>query len=80
MKERAKTHTDTFTLTLKIIKMPQGPASHEAVTTRAASHRLKSPLHQRLRRQSGPTADLAVTDTVGRLAGTLTANVEQSSS
>lgn len=79
MKERAKTHIDTFTLTLKIIKMPQGPASHEAVTTRA-SHRLKSPLHQRLRRQSGPTADLAVTDTVGRLAGTLTANVEQSSS
>lgn len=27
-----------------------------------------------------PTGDLAVTDTVGRLAGTLTANVEQSSS
>lgn len=59
--------------------MPQGPETRETVTT-PASHRLKSRLHQRLRRQRDPTGDLAVTDTVGRLAGTPTANVEQSSS
>lgn len=59
--------------------MPQGPETHEGVTT-PASHRFRSPLHQRLTRQSGPTGDLAVTDTVGCLAGTPTANVEQSSS